>query len=198
MNADTHSDLKRRHAGVAVICFSVVAMMVGLAYAAVPLYRIFCQVTGFGGTTQVAVSAPDTVLERQVKVRFDANVASGLGWSFEPEQREVEVKVGEQTLAYYKARNLTGREITGTASFNVTPLNAGRYFSKVECFCFTEQTLKPGEAVDMPVTFYVDPAIADDPDLDSLHTITLSYTFFAKKSSGRVSRVQSGETSDVN
>ena len=152
--------------------------MLGLAYASVPLYRLFCQVTGFGGTTQVAESAPGAVGERTMKVRFDASVERDMPWDFKPAQREVTVRIGEPTLIHYVASNPTSKPIVGQASFNVTPDKAGKYFDKVECFCFTEQRLEAGQTVDMPVSFFIDPAILDDPKLDGVDTITLSYTFF--------------------
>ena len=149
-----------------------------MAYAAVPLYRIFCQVTGFGGTTQVAEGPASAILERNINVAFDANVNRGLDWKFVPVQAKMTMKIGEQKLAYYRATNTSKRTITGTAVFNVTPPLAGKYFNKVQCFCFTEQTLKPGESVDMPVTFFVDPELVNDKDLKKVTTITLSYTFY--------------------
>jgi cytochrome c oxidase assembly protein subunit 11 len=151
--------------------------MVGLAYASVPLYRIFCQVTGYGGTTQRAEIGSDVILDREMKVRFDANTA-GIDWDFAPVETEIRVKVGETRLAFYEATNHASHTVTGTATFNVTPLQAGAYFNKIDCFCFTEQTLKAGETAQMPVSFYIDPAIADDPEMDGVGTITLSYTFF--------------------
>jgi cytochrome c oxidase assembly protein subunit 11 len=162
---------------------SLVMIAVGMgcmAYASVPLYRLFCQVTGFGGTTQRAERAPGTVADRVITVRFDANVAD-LPWRFEPVQREVAAKVGEPQLIHYRAHNAGGRPLTGQATFNVTPDKAGQYFDKIQCFCFTEQTLKGGEAVDMPVQFFIDPAILGDRNLDDVSTITLSYTFFRAK-----------------
>jgi cytochrome c oxidase assembly protein subunit 11 len=165
---------------VTLLCTAVVAMG-GLAYASVPLYQLFCQVTGFGGTTQVADQGADEILDRTIKVRFNADTASGLPWDFRPAQREVELQVGETGMAYYTAVNNSSRPIVGTASYNVTPLKAGPYFSKIDCFCFTEQELAPGEKVEMPVTFFVDPEIADDKNLDDITTITLSYTFFEMK-----------------
>lgn len=167
-----------RNKVVAVSCVAFVAFMVGMSYAAVPLYRIFCQVTGYGGTTQVASEAPAQVIERRITVRFDANVSRDMGWSFKPVQRKMELNVGESSLAFYRAENTTSKPTVGTATFNVTPLAAGAYFNKIDCFCFTEQTLAPGQSVDMPVSFFVDPAIDDDPDLVNVNTITLSYTFF--------------------
>lgn len=168
----------RRNLQTAALSAGVAAAMVGLAYASVPLYSLFCQVTGFGGTTQRADAAPAKSIDRLMKIRFDSNMAGSLGWDFKPSQIEMVVKVGEEYLAHYHARNTTTKSMTGSAVFNVTPASAGAYFSKIECFCFTEQTLKPGEYVDLPVAFFVDPAIADDTDLRSVDTITLSYTFY--------------------
>jgi cytochrome c oxidase assembly protein subunit 11 len=167
----------RRNARTALLLSCVFAGMVGLSFAAVPLYQLFCQVTGFGGTTQVAEVAPDAV-EQTMKVRFNADRSPDLPWAFQPKQVEVEVKVGARAMAYYTAENLSDRPVSGTATFNVTPLKAGKYFSKIACFCFTEQTLQPGERVEMPVDYFVDPAILDDPNLADVTTITLSYTFF--------------------
>lgn len=156
--------------------------MVALSFAAVPLYRVFCQVTGYGGTTQRASHGADTVLDRTIAIRFNADVNSELPWSFRPERRSVEVKVGETRLATFHAQNLSGETITGSAVYNVTPDKAGKYFVKIQCFCFTQQVLRPHESADLPVSFYVDPAIARDPDLDDVSTITLSYTFFKSQS----------------
>lgn len=164
----------KRMLGILVL---FVAGMVGASYAAVPLYKIFCQVTGFGGTTQVAAEESPVVLDRKMTVRFDAT-ANGVPWSFQPVQRKVDLKVGESAVVYYRATNTSDRAVVGTATFNVTPLKAGQYFNKIECFCFTEQRLEPGQSVDMPVTFFVDPEIAQDRNLEEVKTITLSYTFF--------------------
>jgi cytochrome c oxidase assembly protein subunit 11 len=164
---------------VAFACGVFVAAMVGAAYAAVPLYNWFCRTTGFGGTTQVSKVAPAHALARTMTVRFDANVGGGLPWRFVPEKPEITVHIGEPATAYYRVVNESAREITAQASYNVTPLTVGAYFSKINCFCFTEQTLKPGESRDMAVVFYVDPALAKDSEQDGLDTITLSYTFFA-------------------
>jgi len=169
---------RRRMAATAAICVVAVAGMVGASFAAVPLYALICQVTGIAGTTQRAEGAPDAAIDRTVTVRFDANVGNGLGWSFRPLTRSVAVKVGEVGEALYVAENRTDRTITGTAVFNVTPFEVGPYFNKLACFCFDEQTLKPGERVEMPVTFFIDPAIAEDSDVDYVHSITLSYTFY--------------------
>ena len=167
-----------RNARTGVILAGIVAGMVGLSFASVPLYRLFCQVTGYGGTTQVADSAPGAAADRVIQVRFNADVDPHLPWAFRPAQRQITVRVGEPGLAYYVARNLTDRPIVGTATFNVTPLKAGIYFDKVQCFCFDEQRLEPGQEVEMAVNFFVDPAIMDDRNLDDVKTITLSYTFF--------------------
>ncbi|WP_273462138.1 cytochrome c oxidase assembly protein [Sandarakinorhabdus limnophila] len=157
--------------------------MIGLAYASVPLYRLFCQATGFGGTTQVAAFAPtadqmQAVAGRTIKVRFDSNLAPGLAWRFKPKANEVSIPIGEKRLAFYTASNTGSTAITGRAVYNVSPDVAGRYFIKIDCFCFTEQTLKAGETVDMPVSYYIDPAIMDDPVAKKIDEITLSYTFY--------------------
>jgi cytochrome c oxidase assembly protein subunit 11 len=162
----------------AAACAVFVAGMVGMSFAAVPLFALFCQVTGYGGTTQRADAAPEATLDRTITIRFDANVGNGLGWSFRPAVREVKVKLGEIGEVAYIAENRTRGVTTGSAVFNVAPGEAGLYFNKIACFCFTEQTLRPGERVEMPVTFFVDPAIAEDADLRGVNTITLSYTFF--------------------
>lgn len=158
--------------------------MGGLAFASAPLYDAFCRVTGFGGTTQRAAQAPGVVSERTVTVRFDATASKDLPWRFKPAAATLEAKIGETQLAFYEAENRSDRPTYGVASYNVTPHKAGRYFSKIECFCFTEQTLDPGEAVDMPVLFYLDPELLDDPRMDDLTEITLSYTFFASEPAG--------------
>jgi cytochrome c oxidase assembly protein subunit 11 len=169
---------KRNNAAVAVTLMGVIAGMVGLSFAAVPLYQLFCQVTGFGGTTQQAITVPGETGERVFTVRFNADVNPDLPWAFAPEQRAMEVKAGEQGLAFYVARNRAARPTTGTAVFNVTPAKAGQYFNKTQCFCFSQQRLEPGEEAEMGVSFFVDPAILDDRGLDDVATITLSYTFF--------------------
>lgn len=170
-----------RRVGIAAGLMAIA--MIGVAYASVPLYRLFCQVTGYGGTTQVAVAAPTAdrlaaVAGRTIKVRFDGNVAAGLPWRFRPKANEVRIPIGEKRLAFYTATNTSDVPITGRAAFNVSPDEAGQYFIKIDCFCFTEQTLKPGETVDMPVTWYVDPAILNDPVAKKIDEITLSYTFY--------------------
>jgi cytochrome c oxidase assembly protein subunit 11 len=173
------SDLSRRtDLFVAFACGAFVALMICLTYAAVPLYSWFCRTTGFGGTTQVAKSAPTQVSGRTITVRFDSNVAPGLPWSFEPEQRTIDVHLGEVVTVYYSVTNEAARTTTGQAGYNVTPPTAGFYFEKINCFCFTQQTMKPGEKRDMAVVFYVDPKLAKDSEQDSLNNITLSYTFY--------------------
>ncbi|WP_112873923.1 cytochrome c oxidase assembly protein [Paracoccus endophyticus] len=158
----------------------VVVLMGALAWAAVPFYSWFCRVTGFAGTPQVATASPDAgdVLDETVRIRFDANVMPNLGWTFRPVQREMTLRIGETGLAFYEAINTTGETLTGTASYNVSPDAAGYFFDKIECFCFTEQTLAPGERVEMPLTFFVDPAIVADRDAGRIRDITISYTFF--------------------
>lgn len=183
-----------RNRRVAATCVAVVVGMVGLSYAAVPLYRLFCDVTGFGGTTQRAESVDGPVLDRTMTVRFDANVGAGLPWEFQPVERRISVRVGEQALAYYRATNHSDRPVTGSAVFNVTPPLAGAYFTKIECFCFTEQRLEPGQSVDMPVAFFIDPDIAEDADLKTLGTITLSYTFYPSAEPARTSALEPGGT----
>ena len=157
---------------------SLVVLMGGLAWASVPFYDWFCRVTGFGGTTSISTVAPDDVLEQTIKVRFDASLHSDMDWDFKPEVHEMEIRIGETGLAFYEAHNPTDRPIGGQASYNVTPYQAGYFFNKIDCFCFEEQVLQPGETVMMPVSFYVDPEIVTDRDAKYVHTITLSYTFY--------------------
>lgn len=167
-----------RNGKTALLAAAAAAGMVGLSYAAVPLYRAFCQATGWGGTTQRAETGAAVVLDRPMTVRFDANVDPHLPWGFRPEQLSQTLKVGETGLAFFEAENRSGAPVSGRATFNVTPEKAGVYFKKIHCFCFDEQTLQPGQKVSMPVTYFIDPKIADDPDLDDVGTVTLSYTFF--------------------
>ena len=157
---------------------SLVVLMGGLAWASVPFYDWFCRVTGFGGTTGISSVAPDDVLEQTIKVRFDASLHSDMDWDFKPEVHEMEMRIGEAGLAFYEAHNPTDRPIAGQASYNVTPYQAGYFFNKIDCFCFEEQVLQPGETAMMPVSFYVDPEIVTDRDAKYVHTITLSYTFY--------------------
>jgi cytochrome c oxidase assembly protein subunit 11 len=168
-----------RDAMVAAICGFVVVLMVGASYAAVPFYNWFCRATGFNGTTQVATARPTSApLARKIAVRFDSNVAGGLPWKFEPEQTEIEIRIGEVVTVYYTVTNQSARTTTGQAAYNVAPLTVGKYFQKINCFCFTEQTMAPGETRQMPVVFYVDPSVVEDSENDGLNTITLSYTFY--------------------
>jgi cytochrome c oxidase assembly protein subunit 11 len=177
--------LEQRNRKTMLIAFSAALGMLGLGYASVPLYRLFCQMTGFGGTTQVATEAEATLAERlagsagarEFSIRFDANTASDMPWDFRPVQVTDRVSIGQRDMATYIARNNSSIPITGNATFNVEPEQAGRYFNKIQCFCFTEQTLMPGQEVRMPVLYYVDPAVMDDPNMEGVEQITLSYTF---------------------
>lgn len=180
----TPEEMDRKNKRVALIVGCVVLGMVGLSFASVPLYNIFCRVTGWGGTTQVsdALPAEDEILDREMTVRFDSNVASDLPWYFKPEKQMVTVNVGARGFINFIAENEEAYPVAGTAVFNVTPLKAGKYFHKVQCFCFNEQVLQPGERVNMPVLFYVDPAIQDDRNLEDVKVITLSYSFFRTES----------------
>ena len=207
--------MRRKNGMVAVVLAGVAAGMVGLAFAAVPLYQLFCQVTGYGGTTQTARDAPGRVTARdapgritardapgritardapgravEITVRFNADTAAGLAWGFEPASAPMALALGEQGLAFYRVRNNSRRPITGVATYNVTPQKAGLYFTKLECFCFTEQTLMPGETAEMPVAFYIDPEIARDPSTRDIKTITLSYTFFEARRRDRAGAVR--------
>jgi cytochrome c oxidase assembly protein subunit 11 len=168
----------QRNRVTALAALALAGGMVALSFAAVPLYRVFCQATGYGGTTQVARSSPEQVAARTVTVRFNSDVAGDLPWRFQPEQRSVDVHLGEETLVFFSAENRSDRPITGVATFNVTPDKVGGYFDKIQCFCFNEQTLQPHQRVQMPVTFFVDPKMMADRDLDDVSAITLSYTFF--------------------
>lgn len=174
MTARSGARNRRTAAVLAVVAIG----MVGVSFAAVPLYRLFCQVTGFGGTTQVADRGSGEMFDRVITVRFNADIAGDLPWRFKPAQTEIAVRVGENAQAFYLARNLSPESVTGSAVFNVTPPLMGAYFAKIECFCFTEQTLAPGESARMGVSFFIDPAIMDDPDLDGVTEITLSYSFY--------------------
>jgi len=175
---NTHNEKPDRKGLVALSLVGLVAAMLGLSFAAVPLYRIFCQATGYGGVPQRAEAAPADVLDRTITVRFDANVERDLPWKFEPVQRVMEVRIGESALVFFKASNDSAEPVTGTAGFNVAPNVAGRYFTKIECFCFTKQRLAAGESMEMPVTFFVDPKIVDDEGTKNIPEITLSYTFY--------------------
>lgn len=181
------SSLSERNKRSALLAGAIVLGMLALGYASVPLYQIFCQVTGYGGTTQKAeaeTAGQVQVTDRPIAIRFDSNIAPSLPWSFKPEHKVDRILVGERDMAIYLAENLSDKPVTGRAVFNVTPQQAGQYFVKIECFCFTEQTLQPGEKVRMPVLFYVDPAILKDPDAMDVEEITLSYTFYPLDQSG--------------
>jgi cytochrome c oxidase assembly protein subunit 11 len=169
---------RSRDIAVAAACGVFVAVMVGMSYAAVPFYDWFCRSTGFGGRPQIVTSGPQQALARTITVRFDANMGAGLPWRFEPERNSIDVKLGEVVTIYYTVVNESARETVGLAAYNVAPTTAGSYFSKINCFCFTEQRLKPGEKRELAVVFFVDPALATDSDQDDLNTLTLSYTFY--------------------
>lgn len=190
--------IRRRNRLFGIALFGLVAGMVGLAFASAPLYALFCQVTGFGGTTQRAEAAPGRVVDRTVTIRFNADVNNALPWSFRPELREVKVKLGETGLANYRAESRSASPTVGTAVYNVTPDKAGIYFNKIQCFCFDEQVLEPGQSVDMPVAFFVDPALADDPNMEDISTITLSYTFFRANDEKRVLAQHTANLQGVN
>ncbi len=175
----SHKPAPKNNVSAVTLCLGLTFGMLGMSFAAVPLYEIFCQVTGYGGTTQRADAGSEVVLDRTINVRFDANVSTDLDWEFAPKQRQVEIKIGENKQVAYFAKNIGPNTSFGTASFNVSPGAAGVYFNKMECFCFTEQKLAAGESIDMPVVFFVDPEIVNDPLLKDTKTITLSYTFFA-------------------
>jgi cytochrome c oxidase assembly protein subunit 11 len=178
MRSETNSRAPTRRRATALWCGALVAAMVGAAYASVPLYRLFCQVTGFDGTPRIA-SAPSTqVLERTIAIRFDANVAPGLAWRFEPAHTTMQVKIGENTLTFYRATNLSDRPLRGMATYNVLPEQSAPFFNKLECFCFKEQVLQPGQSLEMPVSFFIDPQIVGDKDARGTTHITLSYTFY--------------------
>ncbi|HEX6119052.1 MAG TPA: cytochrome c oxidase assembly protein [Dongiaceae bacterium] len=184
---------QRRNLNLMMVLVGVVAGMTGLSFAAVPFYRIFCEATGFNGTPQRADKAPGEIADRVVRVTFNADVANGLDWHFQPMQRSLDLRVGETKLAFYVAENLESRPVTGRAVFNVSPDVFGAYFTKIECFCFTEQTLQPGQRVEMPVSFFIDPAMLKDPQLRSLNDITLSYTFFRAEDDGKNAEQKVGQ-----
>ncbi|AOL94391.1 cytochrome c oxidase assembly protein [Porphyrobacter sp. LM 6] len=184
--APVADDTARRNLRVGLMAFAGALAMLGLGYASVPLYRLFCQVTGFGGTTMIAseskaASAAAAATGQKISIRFDASTASDMPWRFEPSQATDTVTIGERDIATYVARNVSTQPITGMATFNVEPEQAGKYFNKIQCFCFTEQTLAPGQEVTMPVLYFVDPAMLDDPNMKGVEQITLSYTFHRTK-----------------
>jgi cytochrome c oxidase assembly protein subunit 11 len=182
---------------VAFCCGGLVAGMVGLSFAAVPLYSWFCRSTGFGGTTQVAETAPTQIAERIVTVRFDSNVAGGLPWRFEPERRTIDLKLGEVATVYYAVTNEAARVTAGQAQFNVTPPTVGIYFTKINCFCFSEQVMKPGERRDMAVVFYIDPKLAEDSEQEGLKLVTLSYTFYPVRVSSRAAEGRESKSGGI-
>ena len=192
--APTKPPNRRRDILVAGACGAFAALMVGAAFAAVPFYNWFCRTTGFAGTPQVANIAPAHSLARKIVVRFDANTTGGLPWRFEPEQNSVELRIGEVVTVNYVVTNESARETVGQASYNVSPPTVGAYFTKINCFCFTEQRFKPGETREMPVVFFVDPALAKDSEQDGLTTITLSYTMYPVRQN-EPQRVGSGASS---
>jgi cytochrome c oxidase assembly protein subunit 11 len=179
--SDPKADIAAKNRKVARRLFLATAGMGGFAYASAPLYDLFCRTTGFGGTPVVAQAGDRPILDRTVNVRFDSNVDTALPWKFQPLQREVKLRLGEEYLAYYRVTNLSQRPAVGTSTYNVTPETAGGWFNKLQCFCFTEQLLLPGQSVDMPVIFFVDPELDKDRRYDNIRTITLSYTFFEAK-----------------
>ncbi len=183
---------------VVIWCLAGLAVMSAVTAASPALYRLFCQVTGYGGTTQRVAEPSNKVLDRVINVRFDANVAPNLAWKFEPVQSTMDVKLGENALAFFRATNLSDKPLTGTAAFNVAPDVMGLYFNKIECFCFKEQTLAPGQSVEMPVTFYVDPKMIDDRDTNVLSNVTLSYVFYAANKTASVdTTAEGGQTTAV-
>jgi len=199
MTVAPQSSRKKRGNGVVVgACLAFAAGMLGMAYAAVPLYDMFCRVTGYNGTTQRVEQASDVILDQKIRVTFDANTAAGLPWEFKPVQREVEVRIGETVQIMYRAKNISSKPSTGQATFNVTPMEAGAYFNKLECFCFTETTLQPGEEMEMPVVFFVDPEIVKPVETRDIKTLTLSYTFYPREPSKPVAEVKAKGEVDQN
>ena len=179
-----------RHTLIAAGVVAVVASMVGLSYAAVPLYRMFCAATGYNGTTQVANAAPQVTGQRSLTVRFDTNIAPGLNWTFEPEINAIQLQTGKTATVFFKVTNRASHAVTGLAQYNVSPDAAGAYFDKLACFCFSEQTLAAGETIDMPVVFFLDPALERDEIMRHVESLTLSYTFFASKAAPQAASSQ--------
>jgi cytochrome c oxidase assembly protein subunit 11 len=192
MTGTPNTPLQRRHRAIAAWCALLVVAMVGASYAAVPLYRMFCEVTGFDGTPRRAVRAPDRVLDKTVTVRFDGNVAPDLPWEFGPAKTTMTVRLGENLMAYYRATNTSDRRIVATAAYNITPEIAASYFNKIDCFCFTEQVLEPGQSAELPLNFFIDPAIAGDKDARGVTHITVSYTFYPVAKPGGVAQKPAG------
>jgi len=194
MTSSSETTPKQRSNRVVVgTCLAFVAGMVGMAYAAVPLYDMFCRVTGYNGTTQRVEQASDVILDEKVRVTFDANTSGGLPWEFKPVQRDIDIRIGETVQVMYRAKNLSSKPTTGQATFNVTPMQAGAYFNKVQCFCFTETTLQPGEEMEMPVVFFVDPEIVKAVETKDIKTLTLSYTFYPREPPKPVAQVKTQE-----
>ena len=181
MTATQTSTKKTSNSSILVLCLVFVCGMVGMAYASVPLYRLFCQVTGYNGTTQRVEQYSDVILDKTMKVTFDSNTSNGLNWDFQPVNKFVEPKIGETVQVMFRATNRSPVATTGSAVFNVTPMEAGAYFNKVQCFCFTETTLQPGQTLEMPVVFFIDPEIVNARETKNIHTLTLSYTFYPSK-----------------
>ncbi|MCB1580664.1 MAG: cytochrome c oxidase assembly protein [Rhodospirillales bacterium] len=179
---DPHTAMAQKNARLGLTILGVVLGMAALAYASVPLYDMFCRVTGFGGTTQTSDAWPEQIIDRSLTINFNTDTSPNLPWDFSPEKRSIEVKLGQKGLIAFHAKNKANTPLAGSAIYNVTPLKAGKYFHKVQCFCFDEQILQPGENVSMPVMFYIDPKMNDDPNMDDVQTITLSYTFFTSES----------------
>ena len=186
---NSHLPAVRKYRTLGFLLVLITGMGV-LSYASVPLYKLFCQVTGYGGTTQQVTSPSSQILERKIKIRFDANTKPTLDWNFQPVQTSMDISVGQNALAFYQAENIGKDPVVGTATFNVTPEKAGVYFNKIDCFCFVEQLLAPQEAVEMPVSFFIDPDIVNDPNLDDVTTITLSYTFFPSEDQSLVGKTK--------
>jgi cytochrome c oxidase assembly protein subunit 11 len=197
MSEDSKAGTSKNHANRVVlgVCLAFFSGMLGMAYAAVPLYDMFCRATGYGGTTQRTTQYADRVLDRDITIRFDTNV-NGIPWKFEPVKRAVTIKIGETAQAHFSATNISDKPVTGRATFNVTPEVAGAYFNKVECFCFTDTTLQPGETLDMPVVFYVDPDMVNSKELKDAKTITLSYTMFPGEENKPVAAVPAKQNDD--
>jgi cytochrome c oxidase assembly protein subunit 11 len=194
MTGTPKTPLQHRHRVIAAWCALLVVAMVGAAYAAVPLYRMFCEATGFDGTPRRAERAPDQVLDKTVTVRFDGNVAPDLPWRFEPVQTTMTVRLGENLMAYYRATNTSDRPVAATAAYNISPEIAASYFNKIDCFCFTEQVLQPGESAELPLNFFIDPAIVRDKDARGVTHVTVSYTFYPVAKPGGVAQKSTGKS----
>ena len=184
--AQNQNNLKAQNKKVIFIIFFIGMLMLSLSYAAVPLYDIFCRVTGFGGTTQIASSAPGSSGHPNINIRFESNITDSLNWDFYSKTKTVKIPMGEEKTIYYFAKNLSDEPIVGTATFNVTPAKAGQYFMKIDCFCFVEQLLNPGESMNMPVTFFIDPDLYKDENVQEVNEITLSYTFMKSMDQSKV------------